>query len=47
MAIFFDRNDKPKVVYEGFGKESYALDRVVFSPWLASPVKDTGPARGK
>jgi len=47
VAIFFDRKDKPKVVYEGFGKESYALDRVVFSPWLASPVKDTGPARGK
>lgn len=47
VAIFFDRKDKPMVVYEGFGKESYALDRVVHEPWLKAPVKDAGPARRK
>lgn len=47
VAIFFDRKDKPKVVYEGFGNESYALDRVVHEPWLKTPVKDAGPARVK
>lgn len=47
VAIFFDRQDKPKVVYEGYGEESYVLDRVVFSPWLTAPVRDAGPVREK
>jgi hypothetical protein len=44
LEIFFDRCDKPEVTYEGFGPDSYRLDRVVFSPWLEAPVTGAGPA---
>ncbi len=47
LPFFFDRKDKPKVVYEGYGQESYILDRIVYSPWLAAPVRDAGPAGKK
>jgi hypothetical protein len=47
VSFFFDRKDKPKVTYEGYGAESYALDRVVFSPWLTAPVRDAGPQKEK
>lgn len=43
VSFFFDRRDKPEVVYEGFGADSYVLDLVAFSPWLAAPVADAGP----
>jgi hypothetical protein len=35
--------DKPKVVYEGFGPESYQLDRVEYRPWLQKAVPTVGP----
>lgn len=44
LEIFFDRYDKSEVTYEGFGPDSYRLDRVVFSPWLEAPVAGAGPA---
>jgi hypothetical protein len=43
LTIFFDRYDKPEVTYEGFGPDSYRLDRVVYSPWLEAPVAEAGP----
>jgi nitrous oxidase accessory protein NosD len=42
VTIFFDRHDKPEVTYEGFGPDSYVLDRVTFIPWLPAPVADAG-----
>lgn len=47
VKIFFDRKDKPKVTYEGFGTGSYALDEVRYTPWLTAPVKEAGPTTGK
>ncbi|TYO97119.1 parallel beta-helix repeat protein [Geothermobacter ehrlichii] len=44
--LFWDRHDQPTVVYEGFGDEAYALDRVVFSPVLQMPVDQAGPQAG-
>ncbi len=43
VAIFFDRRDKPKVTYEGYGQGSFVLDWVRFHPWLEAPVADVGP----
>ena len=43
VAIFHDRRDQPKVTYEGYGPESYRLDRVHYTPWLELPVPDAGP----
>jgi len=45
LPMFFDRNDKERVVYEGFGPESYRLDQVVFQPCLTQPVADAGPRK--
>jgi len=47
VEFFFDRKDKPKITYEGYDKETYVLDRVVFSPWLKAAVKDAGPVKKK
>lgn len=47
VKIFFDRKDKPKVTYEGFGPDSYVLDEIRYIPWLAAPVKDVGPGKGR
>jgi hypothetical protein len=47
LPFFYDRRDKARVTYEGFGPDSYALDVVLFSPWLEAPVKGAGPAGGK
>ncbi|OGR32118.1 MAG: hypothetical protein A2005_11305 [Desulfuromonadales bacterium GWC2_61_20] len=47
LKIFYDRKDKPKVTYEGFGPDSYVLDEVRYTPWLKSPVKDVGPGKGR
>ena len=43
LAIFFDGHDLARVRYPEFGKETYALDRVVFRPWLKGPVPHAGP----
>lgn len=43
LAMFFDRKDQPSVSYEGFGKEKYQIDRVLFHPWLTAKVADAGP----
>jgi len=43
LPFFFDRRDKEWVTYEGFGPESYRIDRIVYSPWLTKPVRDAGP----
>ena len=43
VSIFHDRRDQPKVTYEGYGPESYRIDRVKFAPWLKKPVDDAGP----
>jgi hypothetical protein len=47
LSIFFDRMDKEKVVYEGFGPDSYLLDRVEYRPWLTQPVSTVGPRSGQ
>lgn len=43
LTFFHDRLDKEWVTYEGFGPESYRLDRVVYRPWLTKPVGQVGP----
>jgi parallel beta-helix repeat protein len=45
LPIFFDRQDKERVVYDGFGPDSYRLDQVVFQPCLLQPVADAGPRK--
>jgi hypothetical protein len=45
VAIFFDRRDKERVSYEGFGPDSYRLDEVRYTPWLETPVRDAGLQR--
>lgn len=45
--FFFDRKDKEKVSYEGFGSGSYLLDEIRYSPPLSSPVNGAGPQRKK
>ncbi len=44
LDLFFDRQDMPEVEYEGYEGKSYALDRVVYRPWLTEPVSDAGPS---
>lgn len=41
--LFFDRLDMPEVEYEGYEGKNYALDRVLYSPWLRAPVNNAGP----
>lgn len=43
LDLFHDRFDQPTVTYEGYGDETYRLDRVIFSPVLDQPVADTLP----
>jgi len=43
LDLFFDRHDMPEVEYEGYEGKRYALDRVVYAPWLEAPVPDAGP----
>lgn len=43
LAMFHDRHDQPLVVYEGFGPEHYALDKIRFAPWLTVQVPGSGP----
>ena len=43
LPIFFDRKDKERVTYEGFGPDSYLLDRVEYRPLLEQPVSIVGP----
>ena len=43
LPIFFDRKDKERVTYEGFGPDSYLLDQIEYRPWLDQPVADVGP----
>ena len=43
LPIFFDRKDKERVTYEGFGPGSYLLDQVEFRPLLDQPVPTVGP----
>ena len=43
LPIFFDRKDKERVTYEGFGPDSYLLDRVEYRPLLEQPVPIVGP----
>lgn len=40
--LFYDRKDKEKVTYDGFGPGSYVLDEIHFQPWLKAPVKPVG-----
>ncbi len=46
LDLFFDRRDMSEVEYEGYEGKRYALDRVVFSPWLEAEVPDAGPRDG-
>ena len=43
LDLFHDRFDQPTVTYEGYGDESYRLDRIVYQPILDRPVADTRP----
>jgi len=43
VEIFHDRRDQPEVTYEGYGPESYKLDRIRFAPWLETEVAEAGP----
>jgi parallel beta-helix repeat protein len=43
LELFFDRRDKPEVSYPGYGEETYRLDLIIYSPWLAEPVAAAGP----
>ncbi|NIQ95422.1 MAG: hypothetical protein GWN87_15390 [Desulfuromonadales bacterium] len=43
LPFFHDRRDKEWVTYEGFGPDSYRIDRVVYHPWLDKPVAEVGP----
>ena len=47
LAIFYDRKDKERVTYEGFGPDSYLLDWVEYRPWLKNPVSTVGPRSDK
>lgn len=47
LDLFYDRHDKRTVTYEGFGPDSYILDLVRYSPWLAAPVAGAGPEAKK
>lgn len=44
-SFFYDRKDKAKVTYEGFGPDSYLLDEIRYEPWLNRPVSPIGPER--
>ncbi len=43
LKLFHDRFDQPTVIYEGFGDESYRLDRVIYKPCLEKSVPHTLP----
>ncbi|MDT8441769.1 MAG: right-handed parallel beta-helix repeat-containing protein [Desulfuromonadales bacterium] len=43
VSIFHDRRDQPHVTYEGFGTDSYRLDKIRYAPWLPEPVAQVGP----
>ncbi|MDO3378762.1 right-handed parallel beta-helix repeat-containing protein [Geoalkalibacter halelectricus] len=43
VPFFRDRRQLGRVSYEGWGDETYLVDRVVFAPWLDEPVADAGP----
>ena len=45
--FFFDRKDKAKITYDGFGPDSYLLDEIRYLPWLNAPVAPVGPERKK
>ena len=38
ISSLYDGYDMPQVTYEGFGDESYRLDKIIYMP-----VLDTGP----
>ena len=42
VAIFHDGYDQPEVSYEGYGPESYLLDRIKYAPWLKDAVPGAG-----
>ena len=43
LEMFFDRRDKARVSYPGYGDGSYLLDQIDYAPWLEQPVGDVGP----
>lgn len=45
--FFYDRKDKARVTYDGFGPDSYLLDEIRYHPWLNAPVAPIGPERKK
>ncbi len=45
LTFFYDRKDKPTVVYKGFGPDSYRLDEIRFRPLLLKPVAHAGPEK--
>lgn len=45
--FYYDRRDKEKVTYDGFGPDSYLLDEIRYTPWLNGPVAPIGPERKK
>ena len=45
--FYYDRKDKAKVTYDGFGPDSYLLDEIRYHPWLSTPVAPVGPERKK
>jgi parallel beta-helix repeat protein len=45
--FFYDRKDKAKITYDGFGPDSYLLDEIRYHPWLNAPVAPVGPERKK
>ncbi|WP_020676013.1 NosD domain-containing protein [Geopsychrobacter electrodiphilus] len=42
LNFFYDRRDKPSVVYTDFGPDSYQLDIIKFKPILLEPVPGAG-----
>jgi hypothetical protein len=45
--FFYDRKDKAKVTYDGFGPDSYLLDEIRYHPWLNAAVTPIGPEKKK
>jgi nitrous oxidase accessory protein NosD len=45
--FFYDRKDKAKVTYDGFGPDSYLLDEIQYHPWLSAAVAPIGPEKKK
>ncbi|MBE0504050.1 MAG: right-handed parallel beta-helix repeat-containing protein [Desulfuromonadales bacterium] len=45
--FYYDRKDKARVTYDGFGPDSYLLDEIRYHPWLSAAVAPIGPEKKK